>query len=332
MIGYTGLALIASRNAQNFLTSILLALLSTSVILISVEIAAMMIPLATIFVLACSPRIFWNQVIARIAGAHIAVLGFFFVTEFDLFKSQFDILTKLSGSGVAGWPSNFVSPSMIFGLAPNQYSGPYSSGTRLFDALILLALLAICITKVVHNRKNIPLVAALFSMLGLVVIATQKWGIDGYQTWKLITALTPFFMLVLLSLLLVTRNNEKSVFMVAVAMFTVGATFSWTGAIWKDGQPSGYIGQDLAQILNLEKTSTQTGLNVFLAPFFETMAASVISGAPTRMVSPTYTQQGQPILYRCTITTTDKLPFLPDHGPIAAQRGQYVLVGTPVCD
>jgi hypothetical protein len=169
-------------------------------------------------------------------------------------------------------------------------------------------------------------------MLGLVAIATQKWGTDGYQAWKLITALTPFFMLVLLSLLLVTRNYEKSVFAIAVAMFTVGATFSWSGAIWKDGQPSGYIGQDLAQILNLEKTSTQTGLNVFLAPFFETMAASVISGAPTRLVSPTYTQQGQPILYRCTITTTDKLPFLPDHGPIAAQRGQYILVGTPVCD
>jgi hypothetical protein len=333
VIGYIGLALIASRSTQKIWSWILLALLSASVFLISVEIAVMMIPLATIFVLANIPRIFWNQIVVKIAVAHMVVLGFFFITEFDLFKSQFNVLTKLSSSGVAGWKANFVSPSMIFGLVPNQYSGPYSSGTRLFDAFILVALFAICSIKVVHSRRNLPLVATLFSILGLVTIATQKWGIDGYQTWKLVTALTPFFMLVLLSLLLVTRNSEKSGFAIAIAMFTVGATFSWSGAIWKDAQRSSYINEDLAQVLNLEETSTQKGLNVFLAPFFETMAASVISGAPTGMISPTYQlNRGQPILYRCTITTIDKLPLLPEHGPIVAQRGQYVLVGTPTCD
>ena len=333
VFGYVGLALMICRDPKNRWGSVFLALLSSGVFLISVEIAAMMIPLVSIFVLVNNPRNLWKQIVLRIAGAHTAVFGIFLLAERDLFKSQFDVLTKLSSSGVAGWKSNFASPSMIFGLAPNQYSGPYSSGTRLFDALILLTLIVICIVRVVQNRKNSIVVVSLFSLFGLVVVATKRWGIDGYQTWKLITALTPFFMLLLLVLLLVTKNKEKSVSAIAVAMFTIGATFSWTGSIWKDGQASSYINVDLAQVLNLEKTSTQTGLNVFLAPYFETMAASVISGAPTRMVSPHYQLgQGQPILYRCTITTVDKLPLLPEHGPIVAQRGQYVLVGTPACD
>lgn len=332
VIGYLGLAMSTSRNIETTWSPVLLGLISAAVFLISVEIAAMMIPLVSVFIFATGPRNQWRKLVVRVVGAHLFVFGIFFVVENDLFKSQLDVLTKLSGSGVAGWKSNFVSPSMIFGLVPNQYAGPYSSATRLFDVVILVALATICITKVVQLRRNAHIALALLTLIGLVTVAVRKWGVDGYQTWKLITSLTPLLMLLVLSLLLVTKNKERSTSAIVIAMFTVGATFSWTGSIWKESEVSSFINEDLAQIMNLEKTSTQTGLNVLLAPFFETMAASVISGAPTRLSSPTYFSKGDPILFRCTITTEEKLNLLPNHGPIEAQRGPYVLVGTPACD
>ena len=331
--GFWGLALVIHRSNSKTWASLLLAIMSISVFFISVEIAVMMIPLVSVLALVDSPRDTWNQLILKIGGAHFVVFLIVIFFESDLFKSQFDVLTKLSASGVAGWKSNFVSPSMIFGLVPNQFGGPYTSGTRVLDAIILFAIFAVCIHKATQDKRKLVLSSALISLIGLIFLATKKWGIDGYQTWKLVTTLSPVFMILLGSLLLGRKNLNKSIFAIGIAVFTLGATFSWSGSIWKDGQPSSYINQDLAQLLRLERTGSQTGLNVLLAPFFETMASSVISGAPTRMSSPNYYFfEGQEILYRCTVTTLDKLSLLPEHGPVVARRGQYVLVGTPACD
>lgn len=332
VIGYLGLAIVVCRNRQSTWGPGLLAFLTTAVLLVSVEIAAVLIPLVTLFVFAMSPRNLWKNIFLKITGSHLVILSLLYLLNRELLQSQIDVLFKLSGSGVAGWKSNFVSPSMIFGLTPNQFAGPYSSGTRLLDAFIFFAIVAICVTKVYQERKNSLLVLSLSTLIGLTAFAIRKWGVDGYQTWKLITSLTPFFMLLFISLLLKARGKEKSIVAVAVAMFTVGATFNWTGSIWKDGEVSSYLNQHLAEILRLKKTSTQTGLNVLLAPYFETMAASVISGAPSRLSSPNYFNGGEPIYYRCTVTTEDKLSLLPGHGPIVAKKGPYILVGTPECD
>lgn len=333
VLAYAGLVLIFANDIQLKFTPLLLALLATAIFLISVEIAAILIPLVGIFVLMICQKNLRRKLVINVVGGQVIIFGIFLIFERDLFMSQFEVLTKLSASGVAGWRANFVSPSMVFGLAPAQFSGPYTSGIRLLDALFLITLFVVSVVKVIQNRGNFPLATAIVTLLGLVLLAVKRWGIDGYQTWKLITALTPMFMVLILSILLITRNNKNSVSALAISMFTVGATFTWSADVWNDGQSTSYINEDLAQILTLDRTSNQTGLNILLAPFFETMAASVISGAPSRMASPNYYFfEGQEILYRCTVTTTDKLSLLQNHGPIVARQGQYVVVGTPACD
>jgi hypothetical protein len=160
----------------------------------------------------------------------------------------------------------------------------------------------------------------------------QKWGIDGYQTWKLITTLAPFLMILLFIVLLsITSKGVPSAWLL-IPLITVGATFSWSGSIWKEPAAS-YLNKDLAQITQSAEIRRQVKLNVLIEPFFETMAASVMSGVPSRMSSPTYSFfEGQTLLHGCTLATDETLKTIRNHGPIVARRGQYVLVGTPACD
>lgn len=172
----------------------------------------------------------------------------------------------------------------------------------------------------------------IFVLFLICLVAIQKWGIDAYQTWKLITTFTPFFFVLLAVLLCSIQIKENVVAWAFLPLLTVGATFSWSGSIWKDSSAS-YLSRELAQITHTSEIDRQDGLNVVLNPFFETMAASVMSGVPTRMSSPSYYYfNGQEILYRCTLTTEEKLASLSKHGPVIAQRGKYVLVGTPRCN
>lgn len=332
VIGYLGIALTIFRERQTFLGLLLLSLVTLSVSLISVEISVIMIPLVAVLALAINHDVSWKLIAAKVSTVQLCVYGVFFIFERDLFSSQFEVLTKISSSGVAGWNSNFVSPSMIFGFTPNQYSGPYSGGTRFFDALILIALLVVCIWKTLQNRNNIVLSSSIFLLIGIVCVAVSRWGIDGYQTWKLITSLTPLFMLLVMSILLVTKNFEKSVAAVAISMLSVGATFSWTGFVWNDAQTSSYINADVIAVTHSEIAKRQSGINILLAPYFETMAASVMSGVPSDLSSPTYQfTSGQELKFDCTLTTVDKISTLKNPGAIVRQQGKYLLIGTPKC-
>jgi hypothetical protein len=332
IIGYLGVALVAYRQIQNSAGPLLLALMAVSVALVSIEISVVLIPLISLFAVAINNKVSWKSMIIKTTSAFVLVFGLLLVASHRLLISQYDVLVRLSGSGVAGWKSNFASFAMVFGMVPNQYSGPYSDGTKLFDVVIFIALAILCFSRVRENRKNSIVAYSLFGLVGIIVIAVQKWGIDGYQTWKLITSFTPIFMLLLVSLFLMGKNTEKSMSVVAISMLTVGATFSWSGFVWKDAQASSFINPDVAEVALSASSDRQDGINILLSPFFETMAVSAITGVPSHLSSMTYQfSTGQELRYSCTLTTIDRVVEIRNSGPIVHRRGDYVLIGSPKC-
>lgn len=310
----------------------LLGLLTATTWLISIEIAAVMMTLISFFVLAQNASTSKLTSLLRVFFGHIGVFAVLALVKYKLLKSQFDVMTQMSASGVAGWKSNFASPSMLLGFIPNQFGGPYSNGTRFWDLLLGIALIGLIAYALSRKLAKLNVGVGIFVLFLICLVAIQKWGIDAYQTWKLITTFTPFFFVLLAVLLCSIQIKENVVAWAFLPLLTVGATFSWSGSIWKDSSAS-YLSRELAQITHTSEIDRQDGLNVVLNPFFETMAASVMSGVPTRMSSPSYYYfNGQEILYRCTLTTEEKLASLSKHGPVIAQRGKYVLVGTPRCN
>jgi hypothetical protein len=139
-------------------------------------------------------------------------------------------------------------------------------------------------------------------------------------------------MLLLVSLFLMGNNTEKSMSVVAISMLTVGATFSWSGFVWKDAQASSFINPDVAEVALSASSDRQDGINILLSPFFETMAVSAITGVPSHLSSMTYQfSTGQELRYSCTLTTIDRVVEIRNSGPIVHRRGDYVLIGSPKC-
>jgi hypothetical protein len=331
-IGFLALLLIFAETEVSRGGFLLLACLTAATVLISVEISVVMMSLVSLFVFSRKTAISRSSLVIHLVVSHVLVLGLGLILRFSVFKSQFDVMTRISDSGVAGWKTNFVSPSMLFGLVPTQFGGPYSAGVRFWDLLFMLGLLVVLIVLTYKKKIDSSIALTIVALCCFVAVGVQKWGIDGYQTWKLITTLAPFLMILLFIVLLsITSKGVPSAWLL-IPLITVGATFSWSGSIWKEPAAS-YLNKDLAQITQSAEIRRQVKLNVLIEPFFETMAASVMSGVPSRMSSPTYSFfEGQTLLHGCTLATDETLKTIRNHGPIVARRGQYVLVGTPACD
>jgi hypothetical protein len=331
-IGFLALIMILRETQDSLGGFFILASITAATWLISVEISVVMMSLISLFALGRSSSSNRSRFVLHLLVSHSVLFGIGLAVRYSLFKSQFDILTRMSASGVAGWRTNFVSPSMILGLVPAQFGGPYSKGVRLLDALFLMSL-AVVLLIFIFKKKIQPIIGLATATLFLAVfVAVQRWGIDGYQTWKLITTFTPFFMVLLLIVIRSIKTNGTPSAWLIIPLITVGATFSWTSSIWKD-PASSYLNQSLSQITQTEELRRQAGVNILIEPYFKTMAASAMSGVPSRMSSPSYPFfEGQELLYRCTLATTETIKTINNHGPIIAQRGHYLLVGTPVCD
>lgn len=331
-LGFCALILILNETAESKGGFVLLGVLTAATWLVSIEIAVVMMSLISLFVLSRKSEMGRVKLLSYLVVGHISVFAMGLLIRFTLFKSQFDVMTRMSTGGVAGWKSNFVSPTMILGVTPTQFGGPYSAGVRFWDVAIVFASLALVTVLTVKKKVDLTIALSCFALNCFVLVAVKKWGIDGYQTWKLVTTFTPFFMILLLILLLSIDTEKLSGSWFLVPLLTVGATYSWSGSIWKDHSAS-YISQELSQITHMEEIQRQVGLNVLIEPFFPTMSASVMSGVPTRMSSPNYYFfEGQELLYRCTLATEETLKSIENPGPIIARRGHYVLVGTPACD
>lgn len=331
-IGFCALSLVLNESAESRGGFLILGILTAATWLVSIEIAVVMMSLISVFILCRKSEMGRVKFMGYLVAGHVLVFAFGLLVRFTLFKSQFDVMTRLSTSGVAGWKSNFVSPVMILGMVPTQFGGPYSDGTRFWDVAIVLASLTLLTVLTLKKKVDLTIAFSGVALSCFVLVAVKKWGIDGYQTWKLVTTLTPFFMILLLILLLSIDTEKLSSSWFLVPLLTVGATYSWSGSIWKDPSAS-YLSQELSQITHTEEIQRQVGLNVLIEPFFRTMSASVMSGVPTRMSSPNYYFfEGQELLYRCTLATEETLKSIKNPGPIIARRGHYVLVGTPACD
>lgn len=328
-----GLALASTDDLMSRTNGISLVILFSAIYFISVEIAVILLSLSVVFIaFNCGTRRTYVA-IKRSFAFSIPLLAFVIFLEIDLFRSQFEILTKMNSSGVAGWKSNFVSLSMLVGLTPTEFGGPYGAGSRLLD-LCLASVVVFGIVQLARKRRlHLPSILSLGVLMTCGGLGVLRWGIDGYQTWKFITTIAPFLFLflVVISWFAEKDSTVKNLFVVLSVVASI--SLMWSAQIWKETTRISYVNEDLIQISRMETTKDQTALNVLLAPFFETMAASVMTGVPTHLASPTYFFfEGQDLLYRCTLTTKDKVGEIPDPGPIAAQHGNYVLVGTPLCD
>jgi hypothetical protein len=331
-IGFLAILLILVETGISRGLFLILGCLSLATVFISVEISVVMMSLVSVFVLCRKSEISRSSLLIHLIVSHAAVLAIGLVLRFSLLKSQFDVMTRITGSGVAGWTTNFVSPSMLFGLVPTQFGGPYSDGVKFWDLLFMVGLFALLTTLTYKKKIDLTVSLSIVSLCCLVAVGVQKWGIDGYQTWKLITTFTPFFMIMFLIALLSITSKGAPGSWILLSLITVGATYSWSGSIWMD-QQSSYLSQDLAQITRTAEIKRQEGVNVLIEPFFETMAASVMSGVPSSMSSSSYPFfTGQDPEFACTLATEATLATLKNPGPIIARRGRYVLVGTPVCD
>ena len=331
-VGFLALLLMINETKTSRGAFLILGCLTTATVLISVEISVVMMSLVSLFVLCRKTANGRLSLIGHLILSHAVVLGMGLILCFSLFKSQIDVMTRITDSGVAGWKTNYVSPSMLLGLVPTQFGGPYSSGVRFWDLVFAFGLLVLLGVLTYKTKIDRTIGSTIIALCIFVAIGVQRWGIDGYQTWKLVTTFAPFLMILLFIVLLAIGSAGASSAWLLIPLITVGATFSWSGSIWKEPAAS-FLSVDLTQITQSVEIRRQARLNVLIEPFFETMAASVMSGVPSRMSSPTYPFfEGQELVHQCTLATDETLKSIENPGPIVARRGRYVLVGTPVCD
>lgn len=334
-VTYFALALILlkSKNPIQYRNHVPGLFLVVSTLFVSVEIAIVLIPLFIFFAsVECGIRESLPKLLKSTYFVFPA-LAILVLMEFDLFRSQFEIFTKMNSAGVAGWKSNFVSLSMIIGITPSEFGGPYGVGTRLTDVLLVALVVG---GIIVFSRKgllHLRAVGGIFILGLMVAAAVMRWGVDAYQTWKLVTTLTPVFYILLLIIFCRLQSRPQKFNLLPLTIAIVSASLVWSAQIWAQTSKTSYLNEELIQISRLKVTRSQTALNILISPYFETMAASVMTGVPTHLASPSYFFfQGQELLYRCTLTTRSRLRDVPNAGPIVAERGDYLLVGSPQCD
>ena len=335
MVSYFALTLVLCKTDQpvriwHYLPATLLLL---ATYFVSIE---MVVILAPTFAFLASVEAGFRKSIRIIFRSVYCVAPIFVVLavlERDLFRSQFEIFTKMNSSGVAGWKSNFVSLAMVFGATPNEFGGPYSAGSRLIDLFLVTVLLGGGVLLAFRRQLHIPAASGIVVLTSLLFAAVSRWGIDAYQTWKFVTTIVPVFYILLVVLIWKISTSHKPLNVFPVLIMVAGMSLVWSSQIWAETTRTSYVNEDLIQISRMDVTRQQTALNILLKPYFETMTASVMTGVPTHLASPSYFFfEGQELLYRCTLTTRDKIELVPDAGPIVAEHGDYVLIGSPSCD
>ena len=311
----------------------LLSLAVFAIFLTSPEIAIILvIPIVFVSILQL-PRQAWIKTSFKFVGAFLLFGLLLRIGSGSLISDQLAVLQRNTGSGVAGWESNFLSPTALLGFAPTQLAGPYSSGTRVLDALLIGFGLIILFKMTAAKRINWRAFSFLCIFLFPVIPAVVKWGSTGYQTWKIITTLVPFIGIALWSIGKSQDRDTAAPIKQYLSLLVVGATIAWVGFVWRETAPTSYINRDAAGVSLSAEMKKQSGVNILVAPFFETMALSVIPGRPSHISSPSYQfPNGQPLKYGCTLTTKERVKDIPNAGKIVHERGVYVLIGTPKCD
>ena len=331
-MGVFAYALVLVQEEHSVVVYLPLTILSIAVVFTSIEISVVMVPLVLLFALMTAPRKILAQQVLKISVTHLGSLAVVTVLLFKILNSQINVLRRTTIGGVAGWTSNYTSVTALVGMAPTQLGGPYSQGVRTLDFLIIGVFLIVVLRLIKSRVINLAALLSVILLTLLLVVAFAKWGVSGYQTWKLISTVFPFFGILIWSINGSRESSNQLGTRGVISLLMMGATLSWSGYIWKDAQLSSFINPDVAEVALSESAHRQDGINILLAPFFETMAVSAMTGIRSNMSSPTYQfSSGQGLTYGCTITTVDKVGAIVNAGPIVHQRGNYVLVGSPKC-
>jgi len=327
------LGVLSLQKVWSWQSMFLMSVVSFAIFLASPEIAVILLPLILLASALHLPREVWLKTSLKLLCSYSLFGVLLRILSGSLLLDQLDVLHRNTGAGVAGWEANLLSPAALLGFAPTQFYGPYSSGTRILDVLVILFTVVVIFTMTMKKRINSKACSFLCIFLVPVILAVLKWGSTGYQTWKLITTVVPFVGVTLWTLGKSEDTVTNARIRPYISVLVIGATVGWSGYLWRDTTSSSFINSDAAGVSLSVQMKKQSGVNIFVAPYFETMALSVISERPTQMMPPTYQfPNGQSLKYGCTLTTKERVKDLPNAGKIIYQQGDYVLVGTPKCD
>lgn len=330
-----GLLVAAMRAGPEWRTAIVAAIVFLACYVSSPEIALPMGALIASVTLVEARA--WRSTLRWLAAAatFAATVVVFALVRYELFASQFEVITRNAGHVEAGWKSNFSSVMMLAGLAPNQFGGPFGRVVTLMDVGILVVIGIWMLRHLVTRRTNPGIFLGVALVGTLLVVASLRWGFDGYRTWKLVATCTPIVFVLLFTLAWSGhRDNARTARIAhAAGLVVVGATIAWSASVWAGWSPSRYVEPSLMELAATPEVARQRGVNIDVGPYFETMAAAVLVGDGAQMISPSYYWPfGQPPKGTCTLTTRKKAEEMKEKGPIVASRGAYVLVGTPRCD
>lgn len=329
-----GVTCIAMKGSMGTGFPIVLAPIALASFLTSPEVT---VPLAPLLVIVCVLHTkAWRdpRQLAVTSAVFVACIALVAAVRWEMISSQFEVVARNAGFAEAGWKSNFFSFAMLGGFVPTQFGGPFAKSVHVLDVLILAVLIGWLIRRVIAGTSGAGIPFGVSALAAMLVVGAARWGTDAYRTWKMVVTCSPFFVLLLLALAWKsgTGASRADSVSVAVCLIVIGASFAWTGEIWKSAGPSSYVNSDLASLATTPEARRQTELNIYVAPYFETMAAASVAGDRTLMASPSYFLPfGQPLRPGCTLTTKQNLANLKDVGPVIARRGNYLLVGTPRC-
>ncbi len=333
LLALTGLLISASKLRKSTF-AFAFSLCMIAAFLASAELTVLFLPLLFVISIfhARSERAL-RDFIFRMFYSIGFVLMFIALTA-PLLASQTDVLARGVKSDIAGWKWNLLSPLMAVGGLPSYFGQTRPLGARQLDSLLLVGIVGGTLLALMKKRLR-SAALPMFIFIGAIGLSVIKWGADGYQTWKVITSTFPF--LIVFGMLLVSRISRNSLILprlvIVGAAFIVGASIAWLDDLWKERPVPAYVTPDLVSIALSPEAVRQNDLNIKLAPFFETMAAASVTGKTSHLLSPSYVAPGgQEISANCTLVTLDMVNSLPNLGAIVAQRGTYVLVGTPKCD
>lgn len=312
---FSGLIPIGVCFAASFMTSVETAI---SLGLVMVVFSVLLTP---------SPSL---EKVGFVIAAPVLALASLFALRTEFVVDQLRVLRRVSVGGIAGWQADYTSVTALSGFAPIQFGQPSIPSTRSLDLIILVAG-AVVVTLIVRKERSLIRVVVLMAMiLAAVLLGIISWGSNGYQTWKFITTSAGIFLCLLLVLISSMRGASRVIGLYLALM--IGATISWSGFVWRDSVESSWVSPDLSRISREIRAQELDGVNVLLAPFFETMAASVMVGPNAHMSSPTYEfPAGQPLYFPCSLTTRNRIVELQEGARIIRGYGNYVLAGNAEC-
>lgn len=337
IIGAFAVSVAFAQEPKNLRPSaISLSVIFCACLLTSIEIALLLGPLIVslaLFFLSNNSSIRQRFYFLTVS---ITATTIIFLMHAETVSSQLEVLRRASGDAVAGWTTNLMSPLFILGLAPTEMGLRMTGLSGSLDMVCLVAI-ALLVSEFIRTENGRLTVNGLIMIGVLLAGAVVRWGADGYQSWKLLTSCIPVMYLLFLTGLGSPPNVDKflvrrHVFFQSIPLFVLSATLGWSAWLWRDATPTSIVRPELSSIAMSDEMRRQPAINVDLAPFFETMAASSMMNRPVWMISPSYEYpEGNSPKYPCTLTTTDKISNQNSYGKVIAQRGNLVLVGTPEC-